>query len=86
MELQKGNLLAAVLLLVSAEQSAVKLQARWVADSPVLSLTQERSVQYDPKNQPVLHWRAVQLAQQAVLSKRKKMSMMTNPLDSQIAL
>ena len=49
MELQKGNILAAVLLL-------------------------ERSVQFEPKNSPVLKWRAVQLAQQTVLSRRRKIS------------
>ena len=52
MELQKGNILAAVLLL-------------------------ERSVQFDPKNSPVLKWRAVQLAQQTVLNRRRRLSKLT---------
>lgn len=52
MELQKGNILAAVLLL-------------------------ERSVQFDPRNSPVLKWRAVQLAQQTVLSRRRNISRLT---------
>ena len=61
MELQKGNILAAVLLL-------------------------ERSVQFDPKNSPVLKWRAVQLAQQTVLSRRRKINDMTSAADSQLFL
>ena len=61
MELQKGNILAAVLLL-------------------------ERSVQFDPKNSPVLKWRAVQLAQQTVLSRRRKISDMTSAANSQLFL
>ena len=47
---------------------------------------QERSVQFDPRNSPVLKWRAVQLAQQTVLSRRKKISDMASKAGAQLFL
>ena len=61
MELQKGNIVAAVLLL-------------------------ERSVQFEPRNSPVLKWRAVQLAQQAFLERRHKGSAVTAQIKVQLTL
>ncbi|KAL3149125.1 hypothetical protein ABBQ32_001964 [Trebouxia sp. C0010 RCD-2024] len=61
MELQKGNIVAAVLLL-------------------------ERSVQFEPRNRPVLKWRAVQLAQQALLDRRRKTSALTAQIKAQLTL
>ena len=61
MELQKGNILAAVLLL-------------------------ERSVQFDPRNSPVLRWRTVQLAKQAVSARRRKGDILTVQAEGQTAL
>ena len=61
MELQKGNIVAAVLLL-------------------------ERSVQFEPRNRPVLKWRAVQLAQQALLDRRRKTSALTAQIKAQLKL
>ncbi len=61
MELQKGNILAAVLLL-------------------------ERSVQFEPRNSPVLRWRPVQLAQQTVMSRRRKLANLSGQIGGQTAL
>ena len=61
MELQKGNVLAAVLLL-------------------------ERSVQFEPRNSPVLRWRPVQLAQQTVMSRRRKLANLSGQIGGQTAL
>ena len=61
MELQKGNIVAAVLLL-------------------------ERSVQFEPRNSPVLKWRAVQLAQQAFLDRRRKGSAVAAQIKVQLTL
>ncbi len=61
MELQKGNILAAVLLL-------------------------ERSVQFEPRNSPVLRWRPVQLAQQTVISRRRKLANLSGQIGGQTAL
>lgn len=61
MELQKGNIVAAVLLL-------------------------ERSVQFEPRNSPVLKWRAVQLAQQAFLDRRRRGSALTAQIKSKLSL
>ena len=61
MELQKGNILAAVLLL-------------------------ERSVQFEPRNSPVLRWRPVLLAQQTVLSRRRKLTSLASQIADQATL
>lgn len=61
MELQKGNVVAAVLLL-------------------------ERSVQFEPRNSPVLKWRPVQLAQQALLDRRRKVSALSVQIKAQAPL
>ncbi|DBA97504.1 hypothetical protein WJX77_006572 [Trebouxia sp. C0004] len=61
MELQKGNILAAVLLL-------------------------ERSVQFEPRNSPVLRWRPVQLAQQTVMRRRRKLANLSCQIGGQTAL
>ena len=61
MELQKGNVVAAVLLL-------------------------ERSVQFEPRNSPVLKWRPVQVAQQALLDRRRKMSALSAHIKVQTPL
>ena len=61
MELQKGNTVAAVLLL-------------------------ERSVQFEPRNSPVLRWRPVQLAQQALLARRRKVHALSAQIKAQITL
>lgn len=61
MELQKGNIVAAVLLL-------------------------ERSVQFEPRNSPVLKWRAVQVAQQSLLDRRRKGSALTAQIKAQLIL
>lgn len=61
MELQKGNILAAVLLL-------------------------ERSVQFEPRNSPVLRWRPVLLAQQTVLSRRQKLTSLASQIADQATL
>lgn len=61
MELQKGNVVAAVLLL-------------------------ERSVQFEPRNSPVLKWRSVQLAQQALLDRKRKVSALSAQIKAQTLL
>lgn len=61
MELQRGNILAAVLLL-------------------------ERSVLFEPRNSPVLRWRPVQVAQQTVLTRRRKASSLSAQMGSHTAV